>query len=346
MHRRYLCFSLPQISGHGTRPLERLSEGLAAYVTAHRSLGRLACSTLALILCLGIFAPACVAKDIVLKNTFGLDVIAVYAAVRGHEPVRIAGPLADGMQVTVDSEPLRACSRLLLHVDDTTDLQFFTSGYLDSAKELVLEVYSGEQGKLVPFPRLLVTMEDGQTVAYPAGLSWSLMQGAMEQGLTEKTYAEWMHPLGLKKADSTLFAVSLAEVSWSVDPEGTVYTNTVLNRLVLRSSFTGSVFEDILAELRAGGTEPLLLSFAPDKATAFAPEGMQLEEKAVLSKGLETADAQARWEALLEKIKAMDLADFQKEKPRLRLVVASPAVTYELVLHMDEAEAVLRLTRR
>ena len=287
----------------------------------------------------------------VFHNALQAPVVEVYGAAPGHTPWVIAGPVADGQKAAVDDARLNACGRLIVKLNDTSALQFFTFSYLAGSEMLTLEPYRVKGGTVNDFPRLAVR-EQGQGFAVPAGLPFHLLHGDMEADmLTQPRWEEWMNPLGLKNFRPERYAVSLGGVSWSIVPGTAEFAESAkggqrLRAIRLSAPVKGQTVELVLDSLQSGGALPLLLEVKPTVAIAFNSEGLALETTASLLKDMEQANRNEQWEAFRQQLLALNKPEVLENASGLRMVLASGSLRCELLLAAGQSEAELRMERR
>ncbi len=299
---------------------------------------------------LAAFAVASAGESVALANRLGAEIKTVYGMAPGHTPWKIASALADGKSESVSRERLRACSRIAIDLGDNVILQFFTSAYLDGADDIAIESrpVGRNGGESVPF---LLYTAGGQTIPFSAGLPFHLLQGDFENGMSERLYAEWLNPLALADAVPDLYAVSIADTSWHILEPGGVFADDgkggkVLRSLVLSAPFAGRNLETFIAEMSGANLEPLLLELGRNSIHAFSEQGMKVDDGAKLVEGMANADIHKRWDALSRFIASAKPEDFDEDEPAIRIVFASPAAVYEMLMDLSESVVLLNMERR
>lgn len=304
---------------------------------------RLSCLVALTIALLSVSLCSFAGERAIFANRLGGDVEAVYALVRGHEPKRLAGPVATGEEAVYRQDDLRACSRIVVHLGEDAVIQFFTNSYLNDADRLELRANAiGDTTAAFP---LLVWREDGRLYGVAAGLPFRFLQGDMGYGMTGEKFAEWFDPLAFGEELDYHFALDLGGVSWSVpdadeDPvflAGGDGGEPLLTTVTLETGFTGSTLTEIVEELRGAGIRPGAVEFFGGKTVEFGGEN---EESAAES------GPDADWDKLEELIAGMEPGDFSEVEPVLRLVLEDAELNYEFLFDLAESQARLIIDRK
>ncbi|MDL2307626.1 hypothetical protein LJC48_06365 [Desulfovibrio sp. OttesenSCG-928-C06] len=310
-------------------------------------LKRRAACLLAVMLMAG--APAGIASgaEIALNNEMELDIKAVYCVDDAGVTKQAAGAIKAEASITVPSDkfPEYECNRIAVQAADGSAWQFYQEPEPGAATEIIFSMDKANPNAEVSYPSLVIE-SGGENYVSPAGVPLSFLVQAMEFGLDETTWKNAATPGADKSEDPGAFAVSFADVSWSLVGDGLVFSPDLVPGKELAESAnlvancSNSTFMAIFEGLKNFGTTPWALAYNEDEA-ALTSEGAALLPDAEVIDDTETDEK--RWEAVIQ---FLGLVADANGEDLPRFVFGNDTLIFDLVIDLEDGSATLTITRR
>lgn len=282
-------------------------------------------------------------REIWFYNNTELTLKQVFGTARGNKPWELAANLLPMQQVKLNPERMRICPRIIITWGENFVTQFYSDIPPGDASKLTLRMVSLKEGE-IKRPKMLCQFGRGVLIL-SGGVPYDHFRGEMEHGLTEERYQEFLDPGVVKNADLNVSAIALADTSWDILPQSLAYGTSPRGKVTItafsiKTAFKGSTLMALFKELQYLRTEPLILDLNKKKLLAFSQEAAKQEPEATLAEGLDSDNAEARWQALEKQFTNLDIISEDKN-PVIRITLASIGVNYELLLYPETGEAVL-----
>lgn len=286
------------------------------------------------------------AAGIVLKNEMEQDIKGVYCVDDNGTTKQVTGALKAESSVTVtpDKLPEHECNRLSLETAKGGAWQFYHEPEPGGSTAIEFSMDKANRHAEQSYPSLLIE-NSGEAYVCPAGVPLNLLLQTMQFGLDEAKWKEIATPKAEALENPGAYAVSFADVSWSLVGDGLVFSELVPGQQLAESanmvaSFSNATISAIFEGLKKEGATPWAMTFMNTKA-ALTKEGKEALPDSELT-GAMDAD-ESRWAAVNE-FMVMVADSSGDDLPRI--VFGNADFMFDLVLDRESGDATLTITRR
>ena len=291
----------------------------------------------------------------VVHNKLGLEIAAIYGLPVEDAPTQLAGPLGSDGSAIVDRKQLEAFEGIAIvftRAGASGTFQFLCAGFPDDAKQLTLEknVIYIDESETTEYPALVME-EDGQIYSYPAGVLFESFAQEMLEGMDRARFHLLTNPLNQPSPDLKC-AINLAETSWDIVKDGIMFEaesgdRWLLKRVSLSCDANSETLMALMRDYLLQGATPHFIDLDGKSPRAFDAMGMRFDRSAVMHEGLENADGDAKWEAMLDFITGSSLEAINPAKDAVgKMVFSTQGLVHEVQLRYAGNEIHLMLYRQ